>query len=53
MLDLLMNRRTIRKYKDQEVDKETIDKIIKGALTSPSGSLGSLLLLQIKKFYQS
>jgi nitroreductase len=37
MLDLLINRRTIRKYKDQEIDKKTIDKIIKGALTSPSG----------------
>lgn len=37
MLDLLMNRRTIRKYQDKEIDKETIDKIIKGALTSPSG----------------
>ncbi len=37
MLDLLMNRRSIRKYKDQEVPKEIIDKIIQGALTSPSG----------------
>lgn len=37
MLDLLMNRRSIRKYKDKEVNKETIDKILKGALTSPSG----------------
>lgn len=37
MLDLLVNRRTVRKYKDQEIDKETINKIIKGALTSPSG----------------
>lgn len=37
MLDLLMKRRTIRKYRDKEVHKETIDKIIKGALTSPSG----------------
>lgn len=37
MLNLLMNRRTIRKYKDQEVEKEVIDKIVKAALTSPSG----------------
>lgn len=37
MLDLLMNRRSIRKYKDQEVSKEIINKIIQGALTSPSG----------------
>lgn len=37
MLDLLMSRRTIRKYKDQEVEREVIDKIVKAALTSPSG----------------
>jgi len=37
MLDLLMNRRSIRKYKDQEIPKEIIDKIIQGALTAPSG----------------
>lgn len=36
MLDLLMKRRSIRKYKDQEVEKEVLDKILKGALTSPS-----------------
>lgn len=36
MLDLLMKRRSIRKYKDQEVEKEVIDKILRGALTSPS-----------------
>ena len=36
MLDLLMNRRSIRKYKDQQVEKEKIDMILKGALTSPS-----------------
>ncbi len=37
MLNLLMNRRTIRKYKNQEIDKETLDQIIKAALASPSG----------------
>lgn len=37
MMDLLMKRRTIRKYTDEEVDQETIDKIIRAALTSPSG----------------
>lgn len=37
MIDLLMNRRTIRKYTDEEVNKEIIDKIIKAALTSPTG----------------
>lgn len=36
MLDLLMKRRSIRKYKDHEVEKEVLDKILMGALTSPS-----------------
>lgn len=36
MLDLLMKRRSIRKYKDQEVEKEILDKILTGALTAPS-----------------
>lgn len=34
MLDLLINRRSIRKYKDQKVEKDKLDKILKGALTS-------------------
>ncbi len=37
MLDLLMKRRSIRSFKDDQVAKESIDKIVKGALTSPSG----------------
>lgn len=36
MLDLLVKRRTIRKYKEQEVGKEILDKILQCALTSPS-----------------
>lgn len=36
MLDLLMKRRSIRKYKDQEVEKEVLEKILTGALTSPT-----------------
>lgn len=37
MLDLLINRRSIRKYKDKKIEKDKLDKILKGALTSPSG----------------
>lgn len=37
MLDLLMSRRSIRKYKDQNIEDEKIQKLLKGALTSPSG----------------
>lgn len=37
MLDLLMNRRSIREFKDDTVDQETIEKIVQAALTSPSG----------------
>lgn len=37
MLDLLMNRRSIRKYKEKKIDPKAMDQIIKGALTAPSG----------------
>lgn len=37
MLELLMNRRSIRKYKEQSIEKEKIQKLLQGALTSPSG----------------
>lgn len=36
MLDLLIKRRSIRKFKEEPVSPEVIDKIITGALTSPS-----------------
>lgn len=36
MLDLLMKRRSIRKYKNEQIPKEIIDKILQGALTSPT-----------------
>lgn len=37
-LSELKTRRSIRKYTDQEVEDEKIDKIIKGALMSPSAN---------------
>ncbi|HZK01241.1 MAG TPA: nitroreductase family protein [Anaerovoracaceae bacterium] len=36
MLNLLMKRRSIRKYKEKPIEKKTLDKILQGALTSPS-----------------
>ncbi|TCK92350.1 nitroreductase [Natranaerovirga hydrolytica] len=36
MIDLLKNRRSIRKYKNKPVEKEKIEKILKSALLSPS-----------------
>jgi len=36
MLDLLMTRRSIRKYKSIEIEDEKIDLILKAALLSPS-----------------
>lgn len=36
MLDLLLNRRSIRKYKNIEVEEDKIDILIKAALLSPS-----------------
>lgn len=37
MLDLLMSRRSIRKFKDQKIEEEVKNKLIDGILTSPSG----------------
>jgi nitroreductase len=37
MLELLKNRRSIRKFKEKKIEKEKIEKILKCALISPSG----------------
>ena len=34
--EALLNRRSIRKYKDQKISKENIDKILKAAMYAPS-----------------
>ena len=36
MLDLLMKRRSIRKYKDQQIELEKIEALVKAALLSPT-----------------
>ncbi|GIM29271.1 nitroreductase [Clostridium polyendosporum] len=36
MLELLKKRRSIRKFKDKEIEKEKITQLIQGALLSPS-----------------
>lgn len=36
MLEILRERRSIRKYKEQKIEKEKIDKILKAALLAPS-----------------
>lgn len=36
MLELLKNRRSIRKYKEEKIDKDTLDSILKCALLAPS-----------------
>ena len=36
MLDILRNRRSIRKYKDQEIEKDKIEQLKEAALRSPS-----------------
>lgn len=36
MIDLLKTRRSIRKYKNKEIEKEKIDTLLKAALLSPS-----------------
>lgn len=37
MLDLLMRRRTVRRYKDKEINNDIVEKIVQGALSSPTG----------------
>lgn len=37
LIDEIMNRRSIRKFKSDMVPKEDIDKIIKAGLYAPSG----------------
>jgi len=36
MIDLLQNRRSIRKYKDKVVEREKIDKILKAGILAPT-----------------
>lgn len=36
LIDLLMKRRSIRKYEDEAIEKEKIDNLIKSALLAPS-----------------
>lgn len=55
MIELLFNRRTIRKYKDKEIEKEVLEKILQGALTSPSSKnrrkVHTVLKLSLTKKY--
>lgn len=37
MLELLYKRRSVRKYKEEKVEEEKVEKILKAALLSPSG----------------
>jgi nitroreductase len=43
-MDIIFNRRSIRKYKDKPVEKEKIDKLLKacyaGTLCSKSAAMG-------------
>lgn len=36
MIELLLKRRSIRKYKNKKIEKESLDKILQAALLSPS-----------------
>ena len=55
MIELLFNRRTIRTYKDKEIEKEVLEKILQGALTSPSSKkrrkVHTVLKLSLTKKY--
>jgi len=36
MMDMLKNRRSIRKYKDKSIDKETVENLFKAGLLAPT-----------------
>lgn len=36
MLNMMMKRRSIRKFKDLQIEKHVLDRILQGALTAPS-----------------
>lgn len=42
MIDLLKNRRSIRKFTDEPVSKEDVEKLLKAGLLAPS-SMGKSL----------
>jgi len=37
LLDVIISRRSVKKYKDEMIDKELIDKVIKAGMYAPSG----------------
>ncbi len=37
-MDIILNRRSIRRYKDQPVEEEKIDKLIRAAMQAPSAA---------------
>jgi len=48
MLDLLKQRRSIRKYKNEAIEKEKVLKLIQGTLLSPSSrGLQDLKIIQL------
>ena len=52
MIREIENRRSIRKYKPDELDRKLIGEIIYSASLAPSaktGSLGNLLYIRVKK----
>lgn len=52
MIREIENRRSIRKYKPDELDRKLIEEIIYSASLAPSaktGSLGNLLYIRVKK----
>lgn len=38
MIDLLMKRRSIRKFKDVHIEADKLEKLVKSVLLAPSGS---------------
>jgi len=48
ILDVIVSRRSVKKYKDDMIDKELIDKVIKAGTFAPSGkNMQSSIILAI------
>lgn len=49
ILEILVGRRSVKKYTDKMVDEESLNKIIKAGLYAPSGKNGQKVMMMVVK----
>ena len=55
-MDIIFNRRSIRRYKKQTVEQEKIEKLLRAAMQAPSAAInnhGNLSLFRRRKILRS